>query len=98
MSRKSRINRLINEWGNKCILCGEPFATRSCITREHIIPSCISKGLGLQGNIAPSHYNCNKLRADLPIIDAIFLIKEKREKIGEKQFKLWISKKVPNGS
>lgn len=91
---KRRKKRILDDWNHRCVICGEGFVCRACMTREHLIPRSIAKGL--QDNLAPSHYNCNKFRKTMPIIDAILLIEEKRKKMGEKQFKSWISKKVPN--
>lgn len=85
---------LIRTWGNQCIVCGEEFAHLACVSFEHIVPK--SKGGGHGDNIAPSHYNCNSLRGTKSLIEADIMVRFKRRRLGEKQFRMWLSRPVPS--
>jgi hypothetical protein len=64
------------------------------ITKEHLVPR--SKGGRGYGNLAPSHFSCNQVRENLPLIAAIRKIEQRRKMMGEEQFRRWINKSVPN--
>jgi 5-methylcytosine-specific restriction endonuclease McrA len=85
---------LIKEWNRTCIICGEEFAHLACVTREHIVPR--SKGGKQADNIAPSHYNCNNIRADKSLIEADQIVRWTRRRMGEAAFKKWIARPQPS--
>lgn len=89
---RKRIRLLIN-WGFACILCGEHFANLSCVSCEHTAPK--SFGGKQDDNIAPSHFNCNRIRGTKSIIEADMMLKFKRRFLGEERFKIWISCPIP---
>ena len=86
--------QLILDWGNCCVVCGEPFANLACVTLEHTIPKSMG---GKQGdNLAPSHFNCNKHRGNKSLIESDISLRFKRRLMGEASFKTWISRPVPS--
>jgi len=84
---------ILYKWDGLCILCGEPFDNMESITREHLILR--SKGGCGSSNLAPSHFACNQVRGDLPLVEAMILIRAKKKHMG-KDFKRWCNKPVPN--
>lgn len=84
---------ILHKWDGLCILCGEPFDNMESITREHLVLH--SKGGRGSANLAPSHFACNQVRADLPLVEAMILIRAKKQHMG-KDFKRWCNRSVPN--
>jgi 5-methylcytosine-specific restriction endonuclease McrA len=84
---------LLRNWDGLCILCGEPFDNMESITREHLVLH--SKGGRGSSNLAPSHFACNQVRGDLPLVEAMILVRAKKQRLG-KDFKRWCNKSVPN--
>jgi hypothetical protein len=85
---------LLKRWDGLCIICGEPFSNPNSVTREHIIPRNKGGSNG-PGNLSISHYHCNQLRGELSLIEAVTLIKIKRNAMGM-NFKSWINCSLPN--
>jgi len=76
-----------------CIVCGRPFDNVACITIEHIVP----KSMGGKGgdNLAASHYNCNRLRGTMSLLDAAMTVEKKLRRLGTMAHD-WLNKQPPN--
>lgn len=88
--------RMLDRCGYRCIICGHSFSSLASVTYEHVIPRSRRPGQSNKGNIAPSHFNCNRLRGTLGLGDAWREIEKLRERIGDAQFQAWINTVVPN--
>lgn len=93
---------LAKRWGGVCVICGEPFLNPNSITREHLVPRSVAKfpnnrkgRKAARNNIAPSHYACNSVRGDLPLMEAICLVEMIRKRL-DKDFTSWVNRNVPN--
>ena len=98
----SDYSSLLKGWDGLCVICGEPFENPNSITREHLIPKSQVKFpqtkegiMESKRNIAPSHYACNSVRGDLPLIEAIRLVEMIRIQLGD-NFHSWVHRSVPN--
>ena len=89
----SGYHTILYRWDNLCILCGEPFDNMESITREHLVLR--SKGGNGSANLAPSHFACNQVRGNLPLVEAMILLQAKKQHMG-KGFKCWCNRSVPN--
>ena len=92
---------LLQIWEHKCVLCGEGFDDLESVTREHLIPKSIMLKVlhrknTTEANSAPSHFNCNQLRATLSLVETMKILNERKERMGLEQFTRWANKKVPN--
>ena len=85
---------VLYKWEGMCIICGEPFENMESITKEHLVLR--SKGGRGTENLAPSHFMCNQVRSDLPLIQAMVLMRAKKVRMGEAAFKRWCNKPVPH--
>lgn len=88
-------HNLLSDWGFLCVICGRRFTNIACVTKEHIIPRSKAPK-GLQGNIAPSHYQCNKLRETSSIILFAKIIDQIELNMNPKEFIAWLNKPVPS--
>lgn len=86
--------RLLRNWDWLCVLCGHPFDSLESVSVEHLMPK--SKVKNQHHNHAPSHYNCNRFRGDVSLLDACYIIARKRRVIGPRAFHAWINVKVPH--
>jgi len=88
--------KLLRKWEYRCIVCGHTFANMACVTVEHIIPVSLGRfGRREAQNLAPSHWNCNAIKANRSLRDAAAYVKQLENRLGSEQFFAWISKKVP---
>lgn len=85
--------KLVRQWGYQCIVCGRPFDHVACVTVEHIIPRSL-KGNN-KTNTAPSHWRCNQLKGNMPLMVAARAVDDMERRLGPKQFQTWISARVP---
>ena len=87
--------KLIRQWGYQCIVCGRPFAHVACVTVEHIIPRSIY-GKNNKTNVAPSHWRCNQLKGNMPLLVAAKAVESMEHRLGPHQFEAWLNAKVPS--
>lgn len=68
LPRRWQRNRLIQQYGGQCYLCGEPFISAKDITIDHWQP--LSKG-GADDieNYRLAHLDCNNLKADMSPVE-----------------------------
>lgn len=87
--------RLLRRWGYQCIVCGRPFACLACVTVEHVIPRSIVGNKNKHLNTAPSHWRCNQLKGNLPLLTAAKAVEDMAHRLGPKQFEHWLNARVP---
>jgi 5-methylcytosine-specific restriction endonuclease McrA len=97
MTTKSfrRSFKLLRRWGYQCIVCGRPFANLACVTVEHIVPRCVNGNRNKHLNTAPSHWRCNQLKGNLPLMVAAKAVDQMEKKLGPKQFHGWLNARLP---
>lgn len=89
-----RYINLLRRWDHVCIICGRSFANLACVTREHLVPKSMG-GKDDWNNVAPSHWNCNKHRGTLSLLDAQHMIELKLKRMGPRSAEEWLSTIVP---
>lgn len=87
--------KLLRRWGYQCIVCGRPFAHVACVTVEHIIPRSIVGNKNKHFNTAPSHWRCNQLKGNMPLLVAAKAVDAMERRLGRIQFEDWLNAKVP---
>lgn len=88
------LKELVEAWGGVCIICGHPFESWDCVSREHLKPA--SLGGSLKDNLAPSHYSCNQVRANNSLMDARMLLLRRERSMPAESFRSWLNKPVPD--
>jgi len=92
--------RLLDRWGKNCIICGLPFETLACVTKEHIVPKSLLEPLvggkpRKPGNVAPSHHRCNALRGADSVEQGRSRVDEMRRTMTASDFISWLNAPVP---
>jgi hypothetical protein len=88
------LKELVVAWGGVCVICGHPFGSWDCVSREHLTPK--SMGGILKDNLAPSHYTCNQLRGQNSLISAMNTIAFRERSMLPENFKQWLNKPIPD--
>jgi 5-methylcytosine-specific restriction endonuclease McrA len=95
--------RMLRKWDFQCVICGHGFRDITSVSIEHLVPKsmggarCPKKKSGNRsmGNLAPSHYNCNRLRGRNSLINAVKSVEHRRRVMGDEQFTKWINTRIP---
>jgi hypothetical protein len=90
--------RLVERWGNQCIVCGHSFKNLACVTREHLVPQSMGGSRRAVDNVGPSHYHCNQHRGTLSLVDANRMLLGRRRSMGDRSFFEWLNAPVPGRS
>jgi len=88
VSRKEKVQLIVERDGPDCFLCKQPFTKKQGITLDHWIPKSAG-GTDEVGNLRLAHKKCNTLKSDLiPKDDSTVPIKEREPKPVKKNLAL----------
>jgi len=85
VSRKEKVQLIVERDGPDCFLCKQPFTKKQGITLDHWIPKSAG-GTDEVSNLRLAHKKCNTLKSDLiPKDDSTVPIKEREPKPVKKE-------------